>query len=247
MYRTKEIASLVRVHPNTVRVYEQWGYISPVPRLANGYRVYSDIHLFQLQIARTLFQCEIVQGDIRYRARNIVITAGREEFIAALRMTYEYLSHLESEYRHAIAAAEAVENWLHKEVPPSDKIYSRAEAALILGVTTEALRNWERNGLITIPRLENGYRRYGGKELSKLQIIRGLRSAHYSLQSILRLLCQLDRFPSDVIVTLNSPTEEEDIISVSDRLIQSLLEAIQGAKNTIILFDTYRYLYNMPH
>ena len=72
MYKTKEIAALVGVHPNTVRIYEEWGFISPVPRQANGYRIYSDIHLFQLKVARTLFRCEIVQGDLRKRARAIV-------------------------------------------------------------------------------------------------------------------------------------------------------------------------------
>lgn len=243
LYKTSEIASLASVHPNTVRVYEEWGYISPVPRLTNGYRVYSDIHLFQMKIARILFQCEIVQGDIRNKAREIVTTSGKEQFPQALSLTHEYLSHLKSEYQHALLAAKAVEKWLHADVPTGDKTYSRKEAAHILGVTTEALRNWERNGLIVIPRLENGHRIYGEKELSRLQIIRGLRSAHYSLQAILRLLRKLDQRPTDVITILNSPSDDEDIVSVTDRLTESLLEAIQGAQSAIKLFNEHQHLY----
>ena len=40
--RTHQIAD---VHPNTVRLYEDWHYTSPVPRAANGYQVYTALHL----------------------------------------------------------------------------------------------------------------------------------------------------------------------------------------------------------
>ena len=36
--KTSEIARMVGVHPNTVRLYEARGYIAPVPRAGNGYR-----------------------------------------------------------------------------------------------------------------------------------------------------------------------------------------------------------------
>ncbi|MFJ7638191.1 MerR family DNA-binding transcriptional regulator [Peribacillus sp. NPDC097225] len=39
--RTNEVAKKVKVHPNTVRLYEDWGFISSVPREANTYRRYS--------------------------------------------------------------------------------------------------------------------------------------------------------------------------------------------------------------
>src|SRR4051794_14882141 len=129
VYRTKEIAEIVGVHPNTVRIYEQWGFISTVPRQENGYRVFSDIHLFQLKIARALFQCEIVQGNLRNHARQIVYTCGREDFTEAERLTRDYLRHLEKEYMHAISAAKVVEGWLKKDPIPNGKSYSRKEVA----------------------------------------------------------------------------------------------------------------------
>ena len=74
--RTSELAKLCGVHPNTVRLYEQWHYISPVPRGQNNYRQYSDVHLKQLQIARLAFRQEFIQNNLRKKATKIVRLAG---------------------------------------------------------------------------------------------------------------------------------------------------------------------------
>jgi len=236
MYKTKEIATFVGIHPNTVRIYEEWGFISPVPRQANGYRIYSDIHLFQLKVARKLFRSEIVQGDIRNRARAIVYACGKENFARAEELTIDYLYNLEREYAHALSATKVVEKWLRKEPTVSTRTYSRKEVALLLDNTSEAVRNWERNGLITVPRLDNGNRSYGERELEKLRVIRSLRSAHYSINAILRLLNQIQQPSPDIVAILNTPTDEEDIVSVTDQLGKSLLDAIADAKDTLALF-----------
>ncbi|QGG50951.1 MerR family transcriptional regulator [Lysinibacillus pakistanensis] len=236
MYKTKEIATLVGVHPNTVRIYEKWCFISPVPRQANGYRIYSDTHLFQLMVARTLFQCEIVQGDIRKRARSIVYACGKENFAQAEKLTIDYLINLEREYVHALSATKIVEKWL-KECPTvNTRTYSRKETAQLLDITSEVIRNWERNGLIAVPRLDNGNRAYGERELEQLRVIRSLRNAHYSINAILRLLKQIQQPSPNIVAILNTPTDEEDIVSVTDQLGKSLLEAIAGAKDTLALF-----------
>lgn len=236
MYKTKEIAALVGIHPNTVRIYEKWGFISPVPRQANGYRIYSNIHLFQLKVARTLFRCEIIQGNLRTKARAIVYACGKEDFTTAKQLTIDYLANLESEYNHALSATKVVEKWLRKESTINSCTYSRKEVALLLDITPEAIRNWERNGLITVPRLPNGKRVYGEKELEQLQVIRSLRSAHYSINAILRLLKQIQQPSPDIFAILNTPTDEEDIVSVTDQLGKSLLNAIADAKETLALF-----------
>ncbi|MEC2074056.1 MerR family transcriptional regulator [Alkalihalophilus marmarensis] len=229
MYRTKEMAQLVGVHPNTVRIYEDWGYISPVPRKENGYRFYSEVHLLQMKIARLLFTCEIVQGDMRNRARQIVYASGKEDFQGSLQLTTQYISHLETEYHHAVKAADVVEKWLRKESVQGNQTYSRKEVAKLLSVTSEALRNWERNGLISVPRLENGFRVYGEKEVEQLRVIRSLRQAHYSLNAILRLFSTIKHRGSAVIEILDTPSESEDIVSVTDQLITSLTLAITYA------------------
>ncbi|UNK18835.1 MerR family transcriptional regulator [Paenibacillus sp. N3/727] len=240
MYRTTKIAKRVNVHPNTVRIYEEWGYISPVPRTENGYRIFSDIHLFQLLVARTAFRCEIVQGHIRAKARAIVEASGKENFSLALELAQDYLNHLEQEYARALEAIELVEKWLSGTESWSDQTYTRKEAAKILDISSEVVRNWERNHLMTVPRLDNGHRIYTEKEINRMKIIRTLRAAHYSTSAILRLLNQTEKSKElNVKSVLNTPGEYEEIITLSDRLIHSLEEAIQNAQEVIQLLIKY--------
>lgn len=234
MYRTSEIAQLVHIHPNTVRIYEEWGYISPVPRTSNGYRVFSELHLFQLQVIRTAFRCEIVQGQIREKARAIVRASGQENFKLALDLAQNYLAHLEKEYSRALEAIELVEQWLNGKEASTTVTYTRKEVAELLEVSPDIVRNWERNGLFTVPRLANGYRVYTEKEMIRMKIIRTLRAAHYSMSAILRLLNTAEQSKQvDVKQVLDTPSDHEDIVSVTDQLIFSLEEAIQSAKEVV--------------
>jgi len=67
-------------------------------------------------------------------------------------------------------------------------------------------------------------RAYGEIELEQLRVIRSLRSAHYSINAISAIL--------------NTPTDEEYIVSVTDQLVcKSLLDAIVDAKDTLTLFQ----------
>ena len=50
--RTSDIAKAVGVHPNTVRLYEEWGFPPPVPRSSSGYRLSTEAHLDQMRLAQ---------------------------------------------------------------------------------------------------------------------------------------------------------------------------------------------------
>ena len=41
-YNTSTIAKEFNIHPNTVRFYEEIGFLPQIPRKENGYRVYND-------------------------------------------------------------------------------------------------------------------------------------------------------------------------------------------------------------
>ena len=110
----------------------------------------------------------------------------------------------------------------------------RREVSRYLGISMDALRNWEMNGLLTVKRKDNGYRVYTDGDIQRLKIIRSLRCANYSLEAILRLLQQLSKNPdTDIRAALNTPKQTDDIISVCDRLIVSLLSAERNA-NTLL-------------
>ncbi|WNS42025.1 MerR family transcriptional regulator [Paenibacillus sp. MMS20-IR301] len=238
MYRTKEIAARVGIHPNTVRIYEEWRYISAVPRGENGYRIYSELHLFQLKVARTAFRCEIVQGSIRAKARVIVEASGQADFAQALECAVAYLSHLEKEYNRALEAIELSKQWIYGSVAVSAQTYSRQEAARLLELSTETVRNWERNGLITAEKQAGGFRSYSDHTIRRLKIIRTLRTAHYSISAILRLIHQAEGRSGpelNIRQVLDTPEEHEDMISVADRLVHSLEQAMDSAKELILL------------
>jgi DNA-binding transcriptional MerR regulator len=106
---------------------------------------------------------------------------------------------------------------------------------MLLGVTIEMVRNWERNGLICVPRNpENGYRQYGPQELGRLRVIRMLSRAGYSLMAILRMLIRLDAGQTEELRTaLDTPRPDEDVFSASDRWLSALADQEKRAQAII--------------
>jgi DNA-binding transcriptional MerR regulator len=110
----------------------------------------------------------------------------------------------------------------------------------MLGVTVDVLRNWERNGLIQVPRNAKRYGVYGLDELNRLKIIRTLRHAHYSIMSILRMLKRLDNGEMDLREAINTPNADEDIVRAADRYITSLNMAEKDAMEMLRILGLLR-------
>jgi DNA-binding transcriptional MerR regulator len=236
-YRTSEIARAVGVHPNTVRLYEDWGLLQHIPRGTNSYRLYTVAHLEQMRLARIVLK-NFVERNIRKRARSIIKTAAEGNLKLALEEAYNYLDHIRNERAKAEGALTILQRWINKRDESDAETISlrMRDAARLLSVSIDALRNWERNGLLEVPRSrENGYRLYGQKEINRAKVIRTLRMANYSMMSILRMLKTIDTNENvDIyrIVSTNYP--DEDMVYVTDRLILSLAE-IEKDANEIIL------------
>lgn len=64
-YTTTEVAKIIGIHPNTVRMYEEWGLIPLAERKSNGYRIFTDFHIEQLRLARIAFQIEVLQNGLK--------------------------------------------------------------------------------------------------------------------------------------------------------------------------------------
>ena len=229
-YRTAEVADIIGIHPNTVRLYEKLGFIPKPERKANGYRVFTELHIEQFKLARLAFRVEVLQNGLRKKILQMVKAAAAGDFDAALLLTEEYLRQLEQERSNAREAIRIVRQILSGGKTENSHFFKRKEVSEYLGISMDALRNWEMNGLLTVKRRQNGYRIYTDEDIQRLMIIRSLRCANYSLEAILHMLRQLSKNPNaDIETSLNTPKQDSDIISVCDRLVISLSAAEENA------------------
>ncbi|QQO07602.1 MerR family transcriptional regulator [Breznakiella homolactica] len=240
-FRTAEIAAMAGIHPNTVRFYEEQGLLPPVPRMDNGYRIFSETHLLQLRLIRRAFKAEILNSNLRDEAVAIVKTAAAGNPDDAVHKTTQYQAHIRGEIANAREAVRITgelltgEHGSGKDTPP----LGRREAAALIGVTMEVLRDWERNGLVSVLRKGNR-RQYGTEETNRLLIISVLRNAGYSQMAIRRMLVQVTQGETDLLLALNTPEETEDIISVADRYITSLSGALEDTNGMLRILGSMK-------
>lgn len=238
--RTSDLAKTVGVHPNTVRRYVDWGLLPPVQRRPAGYRRFTQRHLDCLRLARQVYGHQYPGRAIHQSGIHIVQTAVGGDLGGALELAYRHLALVQSERAQADAAAGLLEHWASGA--PADtttRPLQIGQVATLLGITIDILRNWDRNGLIDIPRdPSNGYRRYGAREIGRLRVIRMLSRAGYSLSAILRMLTQLDRGEiTDLRRALDTPRPDEDVYMASDRWISTLTDQEQRAQAIIALME----------
>lgn len=242
-YSTSQNAKIVGLHPNTVRLYEEWGLIQKPERKKNGYRVFTDVHIKQFELTRKAFQIEVLQAGLRNRIINVVKLSAQYRFDEAIELTREYIRTAEQEINNAKEAAGICEI-LYQPPQADDVVYKRAQAARELESTIDTIRNWEMNGLLTVKRMQNGYRVYDSNDIHRLKIIRSLRCANYSLSAILRMLKKYDNGMDKSIILniLNTPNADEDIISACDKLIDSLEQAIKNASEMISVLQEIKQM-----
>lgn len=229
-YQTSEVARLIGIHPNTVRLYETLHLIPKVERQENGYRVFTDFHIAQFRLARLALQVEVMQNGLRKKIVQMVKTSASGDFDSAIKLINEYILQIRRERGQAEEAVEIVRQILAGSKIENSVTLKRREVSELLNITMDTLRNWEMNGLLRVKRRENGYRIYTGEDVRRLKIIRSLRCANYSLEAILRLLNELSCNPdADLQTALNTPGTDDELISVCDRLIVSLHTAERNA------------------
>lgn len=234
-YKTLEIAQLIGIHPNTVRMYEDLELIPKPERQPNGYRVFTDIHVEQFRLARLAFQIEVLQNGLRRKIVHMVKTSAAGDYDTALKLTQEYLMQVREEIANAEEAIEIVKQILDGRTEENIHAMKRKEVSEYLKISMDTLRNWEMNGLLTVRRKRNGYRVYTDEDIKRLKIIRSLRCANYSLEAILTMLVQLSQDPEiDIKKALDTPREDTEIIAVCDKLVTSLMAAMCNAEKMIL-------------
>lgn len=236
--RTSDIARASGVHPNTVRMYEGYGYLSPIPRTQKGYRIFTEDNLDQMRLIRTIMKWPYPGGKMM--VISIIKHAAREQLGSALEETYSYLTRVKSEIAHAEIATELMEHWASGTAIENTNIsLSMRETAGLLDITKEALRNWERNGLIKVPRNpDNNYRVYGADEIARLRVIRTLRKAGYSMMAILRMMLVFDKGQKkDLKKVLDTPRPDENVYSAFDKWQSTLDETEKRVRKSIQLLE----------
>ena len=227
--RTSDIAKIVGVHPNTVRLYEEWGYLPPIPRSRSGYRQFTENHLAQMQLAWIALHADSWHSAKKILSQ-LVRQAASGDLGGALELAYTYLSTVRSEYVQAEASVEFLERWAAGQATDSTQTPLRiGEVARLLGVSRDVLRNWERDGLIKVPRnLSNGYRLYRAQDIGRLRVLRMLRQAGYSTMAILRMVLALDTGETTRLrEVLDTPGPQEDVLSAADSWLSSLKDCEQ--------------------
>jgi DNA-binding transcriptional MerR regulator len=238
---TSDIARQVGVHPNTVRLYEEWGFLPPVPRSPSGYRLFAEEHLDQMRLAKSALHGPWPGKKIRRSALELVRQSASGDLGGALEQAYHHLALVQAERAQAEAAAELLERWARGiAADATARPVAIGEAARLLGVTNDMLRNWERNGLIRVPRdPHSGYRLYGAAEIGRLRVIRMLSRAGYSQMAILRMMLHLDREQEgNLRQVLDTPRPDEDIYTAADRWLSALAEQEHRARDLISQLET---------
>ncbi|MBN2005362.1 MAG: MerR family transcriptional regulator [Anaerolineae bacterium] len=234
--RTSDIAFALVVHPNTVRVYEKWGLLPPVVRVGKNYRQFTEAHLDQMRLVRSAMHFTWIGGELRRTLYGMITLTANGDLSNALEQAHGVLKMIRAERVQAEAAAALLERWA-RGLAPSDACEPLhiKDAAQLLAVSSDKLRNWERNGLIKVPRDPHSrYRVYGPEEIGRLRIIRTLRQARYSTMAVLRMLVQLDEGRrEDLRRALDTPDPDEDIVYVTDRWLSTLAHLEPRAEDIV--------------
>ncbi|MBN1536392.1 MAG: MerR family transcriptional regulator [Anaerolineales bacterium] len=233
---TSQVAKAAGVHPNTVRLYEAWGFIPSVPRSPSGYRLFVEAHIDHMRLARMMLKGPFAGKKIRHSALDLIRLAATGDLGGALESAYHHLALVQSERAHAEAAVKMLERWAQgTAADASSERMQIGEVAQRLGVSRDVLRNWERNGLISVPRHpENRYRLYTSAEISRLRVIRMLSQAGYSMMAILRMVLYLDNQGGmNLRQVLDTPRPDEDAYMAADRWLTELAEQETRAEKSI--------------
>ena len=236
--RTSDIARELGIHVNTVRLYEVQGFLPEIPRGTNGYRQYTRLHLEQARLAHIATHWPYLPQQ-KPLLNDLVRCAAVGDLEMAMELAYQYLTSVRVEQTHAEAAVAFLERWAagYVQDASAQKMHIR-EASHHLNVTIDMLRNWERNGLIEVPRdTTNGYRLYGTSELGRLRVIRVLVQSGYGQMAILRMLRQFDSGQThNLREALHLPPDEsanEAIEIIADRWLASLVSLEARAQSII--------------
>ena len=231
--QTSDIAKSAGIHVNTVRFYESIGFLPPIPRNRNnGYRIFSQKHVPQVLLIRHLMNVTWIGGEIRRHCICAIRSSAQEKTNEANAHLEQAIDAIKQEMHFAEVAMQILERWAHNGMETNDVSIriTRTEAAKRIGVSPERIRNWERNGLIEVPRRLNGYREYGLVELERLAVIRALLQCGYRQMPVrMALRMHDDDAQTDVRSVIENYEDDCEIYAHANDLQSAIRECLQNA------------------
>ncbi len=192
-WRPVDLARAVGVSAQTVRTYEQVGFLPPAARSATGYRRYETRHVRAIQAARIMvagygwmpalriMQC-LHEGDV-------------DAAVAAVDACHADLHRLRHETLATLTALRSAATVALDEHGGQDRTAAPLRISAVarrVGVRVSTVRFWEKYGLVR-PRRDatSGYRLYGAVEVRQVQVIALLRHGGYGFDAIKPVLAAL--------------------------------------------------------
>lgn len=213
---TSQAARDVGIHPNTLRWYESLDLMPPISRTPKGYRRYTPELIRHARIVYLGLRLTWMTGPIREGAIALMEAARDREYPRVREMADDILLRLTRERSLAVDALEVIARWASGSPRDPSRLAGLIRiksAAELLEITPDRIRNWERNGLLILPRNpSNGYRVFGDEDIDRLKVVRLCQRAGYSLSAIRRLLQAAD-FAEDQTLDLpaiaDRPSDDE--------------------------------------
>lgn len=185
-YKPVEIASLLGISTSALRHYESWGVVPAPERAANGYRMYTELHLAYFRCLRAMIP------GFGYKITYVVLRCIQQgNMDEALWLAGAEQAGLQEEKAAADQTLALLQDpeVSHIKGRPVSHLMSIGEAAEIAGVQPSAIRHWEKEGLLTpLRNPENGYRMYTAVHLRQILLIRTLRRTVYFLERMKELV-----------------------------------------------------------
>lgn len=243
-FQIGKISTLTNVKTGTIRFYEKCGFLSPVKRLPNGYRVFEEKHIYQIRICSLVFG-GFVNKRLRKLSMELIFFAREWDLKSYQSAAEDYLRAVKEDIAGTRRAIKTVQRRMEESSPylreeSGEDQYSKKQAADLVGVTPESIRNWERNGLLgqTKPYQK---RYYSQSALERMYVIRLLLDNGYSMMAVRNFFAAFDLKGTAMAVgILTDPGESKTLIYRADRYLETLLQTEKKAEKLYGLIDEMR-------
>ncbi|WP_127499329.1 MerR family transcriptional regulator [Paenibacillus glycanilyticus] len=189
-FKPSEIANRLGISTNALRHYEEWGFIPPVERASNGYRIYTEEHVVYFECIRAM---RIGFGmETTVKVTKLLL---EREWDKAMWTVNESQAELNQKKKMAEQTVQVLETagLNNLEIRLSKKNWTIGEVSSETSIPASAIRHWEKAGLIQLTRDEgSGYRIFHSAEVRKIRIIGTLRAANLPLEVIRQVIQELD-------------------------------------------------------